>query len=132
MIYPLFAMVFLTFIVMLTAFITRIKLAKTGVVDINFFKLFQGEEHPRVTVTSRHYANIFEVPVLFYTACVLAIVLKLECNVLPIVAWCFVGLRAIHTFIHLSYNKVEHRVVAFMASNICLFSMWAIIAYQTL
>ena len=132
MIYPLFAMVFLTLIVMLTAFITRVKLAKAGDVDMDFFKLFQGEEHPRVRVTTRHYANIFEVPVLFYTASVLAITLNLECNVLPIVAWCFVGFRTVHTVIHLTYNKVQHRVLAFLASNVCVFTMWGIIGYQTL
>lgn len=131
MLYPLFAMVFLTFCVMLTTFITRVKLAKVGEVKMDFFKLFQGEEHPRVRVTSRHYANIFEVPLLFYTASVLAIALKIDCNVLAIVAWCFVGFRVLHSVIHLTYNKVQHRVLAFLASNVCVFTMWAIIAYES-
>ena len=132
MLYPLFAMVVLTFIVMLTTFITRVKLVKAGSVKLDFYKLFQGEEHERVRVTSRHYTNIFEVPVLFYAASILAITLKIDCNVLPIVAWCFVGFRVIHSIIHLTYNKVHHRVMAFLASNVCVFGMWGIIAYETL
>jgi len=132
MLYPLFAMVLLTFAVMLITFFTRVKLAKAGEVKMDFFKLFQGEEHERVRVTSRHYANIFEAPVLFYTASVLAIALNLECNVLPIVAWAYVACRLMHSVIHLSYNKVGHRVLAFMASNACLVAMWVIIAYQIL
>ncbi|MCM8543294.1 MAG: MAPEG family protein [Lentisphaeraceae bacterium] len=133
MLYPLFAMVFLTFCVMLTTFITRVQLVRAGKIKLDYFQLFQGEKaNERVIVTTRHYANIFEVPVLFYTASVLAIALQIDCNILPIVAWCFVGFRVVHTFIHLTYNKVQHRVMAFMASNICVFAMWGIIAYQTL
>lgn len=133
MLYPLFAMIFLTFIVMLTAFITRIKAVRAGEMKLDYFQLFQGVSgSERVAVTTRHYANIFEVPVLFYTASVLAIALKIDCNVLPIVAWCFVAFRCIHTFIHLTYNKVSHRVLAFMGGNICVFTMWAIIVYKTL
>ena len=133
MLYPLFAMVLLTFVVMLTTFITRVKAVKAGEVMLEFYQLFRGEQEPeRVRVTSRHYANIFEVPVLFYTASVLAIALQIDCNVLPIVAWCFVGFRIIHSIIHLTYNKVHHRVMAFLASNVCVFGMWGIIAYETL
>ena len=118
---------------MLTAFITRVRAIRSGEVKLEYFQLFQGHEaNERVRVTTRHYANIFEVPVLFYTASVLAIALNIDCNVLPIVAWCFVGFRVTHTLIHLTYNKVGHRVLAFMASNICVFAMWAIIAYQTI
>lgn len=132
MLYPLFAMVLLTFCVMLTAFITRIKALRSGAMKLDYFQLFQGStETERVTVTTRHYANTFEVPVLFYTASVLAIALDLSCHVLPIVAWCFVAFRVLHSIIHLSYNKVTHRVLAFMAGNICVFAMWLIIAYQT-
>lgn len=125
-------MVFLTFVVMITTFITRIKAGKSGEVKPEFYKLFLGEEPERIRVTSRHYSNIFEVPVLFYTASVLAIALKLECSVLPIVAWCFVGFRALHSIVHLTYNKVGHRVLTFLLSNACVFTMWVIIAYQTI
>jgi len=132
MLYPLYAMVFLTFCVMLTTFVTRVQLVRAGKIKLDYFQLLQGAPaSERVTVTSRHYANIFEVPVLFYTASVLAIALKIDCDVLPIFAWGFVGFRIIHSVIHLTYNKVGHRVLAFMASNVCVFSMWAIIVYQT-
>ena len=117
---------------MLTTFITRVKAVRDGEMKLNYFQLFHGAaSSERVTVTSRHYSNIFEVPVLFYTASVLAIALKVDCNVLPIFAWSFVGFRVIHTLIHLTYNKVQHRVLAFLASNVCVFTMWAIIAYES-
>ena len=133
MIYPIFAMVFMTFGLMFLTFITRVRAVRSGEIQMDYFQLFQGQaESDRVRVTSRHYTNLFEAPVLFYTAAVLAIALNLECNVLPIVAWCFVGFRAVHSFIHLTYNKVGHRVLTFMASNACLVTMWVIIAYQHL
>jgi hypothetical protein len=37
-----------------------------------------------------------------------------------------VGLRIVHTAIHLSYNNVAHRLIPFAASNVVLIAMWVI------
>jgi hypothetical protein len=39
-------------------------------------------------------------------------------------AWVYVGLRAIHSLVHLSYNNVIHRLSVFTASNVLLAFMW--------
>jgi hypothetical protein len=36
------------------------------------------------------------------------------------------GLRIVHTAIHLSYNNVPHRLIPFAASNVVLIAMWVI------
>jgi hypothetical protein len=41
-------------------------------------------------------------------------------------AWTYVALRAIHSIIHLSYNRVVHRLVAYALSNFVLLAFWVL------
>ena len=73
---------------------------------------------------SDNFSNLFEVPVLFY---VLRISLAVTQTVTPWFvygAWAFVALRAVHSFINITYNLVMHRFYAYAASTILLFIMW--------
>lgn len=76
-----------------------------------------------------NFRNLFEAPVLFFAVCgALAItdtVTALQLNL----AWTYVGLRAIHSFIHVTYNRVIHRFLAYLASMVCLFLMWSLFAH---
>ena len=73
---------------------------------------------------SDNFRNLFEVPVLFYVLCISLAVTQ---SVTPLYlwgAWVYVALRAAHSFIHLTYNRVMHRFVAYALSTILVFSMW--------
>jgi len=39
-------------------------------------------------------------------------------------AWTYVALRVVHSVVHLTYNKVAHRLVFFAASNFVLTVVW--------
>jgi len=39
-------------------------------------------------------------------------------------AWAYVGLRYIHSFIHITYNRVLHRFAVFVFSSVVLFALW--------
>lgn len=39
-------------------------------------------------------------------------------------AWLYVGLRIAHSAIHVTYNRVRHRLVAFALSNVVLVMFW--------
>lgn len=72
-----------------------------------------------------NFRNLFEVPVLFYVLCVSLAVTQ---SVTPLTlwgAWIYVVLRAAHSFIHLTYNRVMHRFVTYALSTILVFAMWA-------
>jgi hypothetical protein len=76
------------------------------------------------TQASDNFRNLFEVPVLFYVLC---IALALNGGSTPgfvAGAWAYVGLRALHSLIHVSYNRVVHRFLAYVASTLLLFGMW--------
>lgn len=76
------------------------------------------------TQAAENFRNLFEVPVLFYLLC---IALALNGGSTPgfvTAAWAYVGLRALHSSIHVTYNRVMHRFLVYVASTLLLFGMW--------
>ena len=41
-------------------------------------------------------------------------------------AWGFVMLRGVHSFVHTTYNRVMHRFLAYAVSTLFVFAMWAL------
>jgi hypothetical protein len=77
---------------------------------------------------SDNFRNLFELPVLFYLALVVA---ALTAQTGPLVlglAWGFVGLRIVHSLIQCTYNKVMHRFLVYFAGGLVLWALWAVIA----
>lgn len=130
--YPLFGMVVLTICIVPLVFFARVKQIRTGNLKIEFFELYDGTgAPPDVTKTTRHLSNLFEMPILFYVACLTAFVLGLDSALLIYLGWGYVICRGIQAFIHLAYNNVFHRVTAFMLSNVMVITMWGIIIIQS-
>lgn len=101
--------------------------------------------HPQQVATSKqmseslqdvqsadHFRNLFEVPVLFYTLCGFLAITRLTTLFLLACAWGYVVLRAAHTYVHLTSNKVVRRFQVFVASTIVLYVMWGIFAVRLL
>ena len=75
MLIPLFAQVLLTFYVGIVMRIRREKAVKEGA-DWRYFKTFEGEKPPRyVLQADQHFTNMFETPMLFFAACIVAMTL---------------------------------------------------------
>ena len=81
---------------------------------------------------SDNYRNLFEAPVLFYALCGYLAVTQLTTVLLLACAWGYVLLRAAHTFVHLTSNKVIRRFQLFFASSIVLFGMWLLFLIRLL
>jgi hypothetical protein len=64
------------------------------------------------------------MPVLFYAAVLLTLVMLVQDPWLVALAWGFVAFRAVHSFIHCTYNNVNHRFVAYALSCLFLIFMW--------
>ena len=74
LIYPMFAMVLLTFSTLVRLFRARVSLVKEGQIEVSYYRLYQGAAEPeRSAKLSRHFINQFESPLLFYAACLAAI-----------------------------------------------------------
>lgn len=86
---------------------------------------------PRAFITSGDtLRNLFELPVLFYLAAVLLLVLHLGDAIYVWLAWAFFALRCVHSFIHTTYNRVTHRFVVYFLSSLILWAMWLRLALQ--
>ena len=82
------------------------------------------------TQSADHFRNLFEAPVLFYALCGFLAITRLTTLFLLACAWGYVALRMLHTYIHLTHNKVVRRFQAFVASTIVLYVMWGIFAVR--
>ncbi len=123
---PLMALIGWTMLVLLLVPYQRIKAARKGQVTTQDFKLGESGKVPEATrIPNRNFMNLLEVPVLFYIVClVLCLTQKGDALALQL-AWAYVALRVLHSLIHLSYNRVMHRLTAFALSNGVLVVIWA-------
>ncbi len=131
LIYPMFAMVLLTFYILIKMFRSRLKSVKDGSVDPKFYKVYQGgEESETSQKLARHFVHLFETPVLFYVACLAAMQMGITGYLFLALAWVFVLLRIVHAYIHIGKNRLQPRIRAYFASWIVLLLMWAVLVVQ--
>lgn len=122
--FPIFAMVALTFGVGILMKIGRVRAVRQGL-DPAFFKQNRGGRLPDFLVqVTQNYDNLFEMPVLFYTALLLAYVTHLAGLSLLVLAWAFVLMRVVHTAIHIHSNNLRWRANVFMLSTYILAALW--------
>ncbi|MFC3115189.1 MAPEG family protein [Cellvibrio fontiphilus] len=127
MIYPMFAMVLLTFLVAFRLLFLRLKAVKTGSVRLSQFRLNTGDMPDEITQTARNYSNLFEIPVLFYAAGATAIAMGTDSSAMIVAAWIFVLARLAHSLIHLTTNDVINRFRAYTLGNLCVLVIWGLL-----
>lgn len=133
LVYPMCAMVFLTVVVLIIMFRRRVKAVISGQVKMAHFKTFSVGEAPEGAVqASRHFSNLFEIPVLFYVACIVGMILPVQNFGFVICAWLFVMARGFHAGIHLGSNNVRPRMSAFAVGVLILVIMWVMILMKAL
>jgi hypothetical protein len=127
---PALAMVALTFVVLMVMFRRRVAQMKRD--RIHPQKVSTSQEAAALysdVAPADNFRNLFEMPVLFYMALVIA---ALTVQVTPLVlglAWTYVAARVVHSAIHCTYNKVMHRFRAFVLSVFALLALWALLGY---
>jgi hypothetical protein len=124
---PMGALVLLTFVVLTLIPIRRFRAAFAGKVKARDFKYGESASVPgEVAIPNRNYMNLLELPLLFYVLCLAEYTTSRVGAVSLIFAWVYVGLRALHSAIHLTYNNVFHRLTFFAVSNFVLGAMWMV------
>lgn len=127
---PLFVQVALTFVLLFTLGPVRVRAVRRGEVKVRDIALGQSAWPARITQIGRSFENQFQLPVLFYTLVVIAIVTaKID---MPLVAgaWIFVALRLVHALIHTTSNTLVWRFYAFVAGAFVLAAMWIWLAVR--
>ena len=123
---PLLAQVALSFIVMTSMYRARIAEMKSKQIDPQQIKTRSKSKEllTKSAPSSDNYSNLFELPVLFYTAILLTLILMIQDSILVILAWSYVASRYLHSFIHVTYNLVMHRFLVFLFSSFVLLAFW--------
>lgn len=125
LIYPMAAMVLLTAVVLVMMYRARIAAVRSGQIEIEYFRNHQGAREPESSARfSRHFINLFEVPTLFYVACLAAMVAGLATPAMAALAWAYVAVRVAHAWIHLGPNRLRMRRNAFATGWLVLLAMW--------
>ena len=123
--HPAIVLVFWTFVVLLMVPKRRFRAAREGKVKSRDFAYGESENVPGdVRLANRNYVNLLELPVLFYFACVVVYVTARVDAWTVGLAWAYVGLRIAHSLVHLTYNRVMHRMRVFALSVVVLLALW--------
>lgn len=127
MLFPMAAMVLMTLVIAFYMAKVRFTAIKSGeTTDLSYFKTFQGAstEPENVQKVQRNYHNLLGTPMLFYAACAAALALGIADTVLLYMAWAYVGLRVIHSYVHITSNVVTLRFRIFALSMFMLTAIW--------
>jgi hypothetical protein len=123
--FPMAGLVTVTFVVLLLIPYKRFKAGRSGRVTADDFKFGESTNvPPDVSIPNRNLMNLLEIPVLFYVACLTLYVTKSVDGMVLFLAWAYVALRLAHSLVHLTYNKVFHRLAVYAASNVILAIIW--------
>lgn len=123
--FPVVALATLTFAVLLLIPVRRFRAGIAGQVRYDDFSYGESARvPPEVALPNRNMMNLLELPVLFYVACLTYYVTDRVNDAALALAWTYVALRAAHSAIHVTYNRVRHRLLAFAGSNIALIMLW--------
>jgi len=131
--WPMVAMAGLTFLVWLRMFQTRVGEMKRR--RIHPQSVAQSAQMAQMVEDSRaadNFRNLFELPVLFYAAMLLSLQAGIDSVAMQALAWAFVALRFLHSYIHCTYNRVMDRFKAYVLSGFVLWAIWGLLVWNWL
>ncbi|MDE2419565.1 MAG: MAPEG family protein [Gammaproteobacteria bacterium] len=122
---PVAALALFTLLVLLLMPYQRVKAFRAKQVTEDDFKFGESARVPTVvSIPNRNYMNLLELPILFYAANIILFITGKADTIFLYMAWTYVGLRICHSAVHLTYNRVLHRMFIFGMSNGVLAVMW--------
>jgi len=124
---PVFAQVSLTFMLLLWLGALRVPAVRRGEVAMRDIALSDEKWPEQTRQASGAFSNQFELPVLFYLAVLLALVVGAASVVFVVLAWLFVATRVAHAAVYISSNDVPRRALIYSAGFAILGLMWLIL-----
>ena len=129
---PVFATVFLTFLVWVYMYIRRINFITKNEIspkDLAAPGALAQLSPPAVANPSDNFKNLFEVPVIFYALALYLFVTNQVDAMYVTAAWVFVGFRALHSVVHCTINIVMLRFYLYLFSTL---AVWFVAARAVL
>jgi hypothetical protein len=129
---PMFATVFLTFVVWTYMYVRRIRFIRgkqLSPTDLAVPGALAQLSPPEVSNPSDNLKNLFEIPVLFYALALYLFVTHQVDGVYVSAAWVFVVFRVLHSAVHCTVNIVMLRFYLYLISTL---AVWYIAARAAL
>lgn len=121
---PMLVVVALTFVAFVRMAVARTAAVKGGQ-DPNFYRAHLGPPEPEAaTAAVRHYGNLFELPTIFYAACLTAFVLGAVGTWTLVFAWGYVAARVVQSLIHMTFNNPAPRGLGFVLGVAFMLALW--------
>ncbi len=123
MIWPMFAHAALVFGLYFLLSRKRLGAVRTGRVKAEQFK--ENREEPLDSLlVHNNLKNQFELPVLFHAVCLALYVTTADNVVTAALAWAFVLSRYVHSYVHITSNRLRHRRPLFITGFFILIALW--------
>ncbi|MEM5503199.1 MAPEG family protein [Ahrensia kielensis] len=103
----------------------RIGSIKSGQAKAHDYKLPKQNEPPEIAKFGNAVSNQFELPVLFFAITLAFHSAGLVDMVALALAWIFVILKTVHSFVYITANKLKWRFQIFLAS-LCVCTLYCI------
>ena len=123
---PVVALLLLTSIVWAWMYITRLPAVRQAGMKLDPERpkgQQMSELPPRVRWKADNYNHLLEQPTMFYAVALTLALLGAGEGLNLTLAWCYVGLRVIHTLQQTLWNKIEVRFVLFSLSTLVLITL---------
>ena len=123
---PMFALMFLTFVVWVLMYLRRrdfVAANKVSLRDIATPESLGRVLSEHANNPGNNFRNLCELPVLFYANCFYLYALAQVDVAYLVLAWSFFGLRVLHSYIQCSSNRVSRRLLFYALSSLALWLM---------
>jgi hypothetical protein len=122
---PVSVLALWTGVVLLMTGARRLLAVRARRVSSRAFQLGESPEVPDdVAVVNRNLMNLLEMPVLFYVVSIALYVTHHAGRGAVVMSWVYVGVRMLHSWEHLTTNRVRRRLALFALSNFVLVAIW--------
>lgn len=111
--------IYITFL-MFHMFKARKKAVLKNEISASYFKAYQGEASERLAAIGNHFNNQFQIPVVFWIVCSVALSLNTVSYVTVSFAFAFLISRLVHSYIFLTTNNVIKRAMAYGVGGLCV------------
>jgi hypothetical protein len=125
--WPMLVQMLLTFAIYGLVSLRRIGAIKSGQAKASDYRIPSIEPEPSATA-ARSLINQFELPVLFYAACLVLFVLGAAGQLAVFLAWLFALARIGHAYVHVTTNRLRYRRPLFIASFFIALALCGLIA----
>jgi hypothetical protein len=131
--YPVIAMVALTFLVTAHLYFVQKRAIKKWDVKYGFFKIYEGDRPDYLQAARNHYKNMFQLPILFYSWAGIIFMMGNVDTLDLSLAWLFVASRYLHSGIRIiDHTKLLRRSSVFIVGWFVLLIAWGKLLFDLL